>query len=355
MIIIIIIFFSLCNIVVVSTNIQTEWISNGADLFPLTNHASCLTPDKREIVVFGGVTFPSVIGNFLTLYNVDSNGWKNLTTSGQIPLGVKKHSILCLPDWTVLLFGGSTSDGKYVNSLYSLDLKALVWTKLVPKGNIPASRNSFGFHLDNQQLNVILFGGQGSSGFYQDTWLLNLETLYWSQLTTSGDIPSKRSSFASLVTPENELYVFGGIEFHRAEGYVGDLYKLHLGSKKWTKIPLEGYPPERRGLSSAVYVEEDFSILLFGGYDWDGNYRNDVRQLSLSDNYWHELYPTGQLPAPRSAHTAVLVNDVVHFIGGYCDQIPYQYVDWIRKDLPRLRLTWISENITNHQLYHNKD
>jgi len=315
--------------------INATWISNAKDLPERrTNAASCLTDDQKDIVVFGGVSENFQMLNSVLLYNIEKDEWIPLQATPSVE-PMKKMQLVCLSNRRVFLFGGTTSSGKYQSKSFILDINKKTWTEIQLKTDkIPNARISFALHLWKEN-ELILYGGQGPTGWYSDSWIFRLDTNEWIEHRTNGENPGKRSSFASVVL-KGKLFLFGGLEFHGSEGYLGDLYRLE--GSTWTKLNSAGYPPERRAVASAIAIERDESFLIFGGYNYAGFTKDDVRRYDVEKDWWDEVYPSGIIAPKRSAHISAFAADIMYVFGGIYDGLGIPSKEWIKKDSPRLKL-----------------
>jgi hypothetical protein len=103
---------------------------------------------------------------------------------------------------------------------------------------------------------VILFGGQGASGFLNDTWQWDGST--WTQLA-SPISPPALYGFA-LASLNKTVVLFGGYDTMGGFQETHDTWALTGGS--WTQLTPMTYPPARSfGAMAGVGGE----IVLFGG------------------------------------------------------------------------------------------
>ena len=80
----------------------------------------------------------------------------------------------------MILFGGTDLDRSF-DDTWAFDGSASRWVRLDTTGN-PPPRSQHGMVHDPATDQVIVFGGRGTNSQpYQDTWLLNLDTLEWIQ------------------------------------------------------------------------------------------------------------------------------------------------------------------------------
>ena len=95
----------------------------------------------------------------------------------------------------------------------------------------------------------------------------------------------------------------------------------------WTKQSLLG--PPARIENGLVYDSVHQRLVMFGGYDLDGNRLNDIWEYDGAAKVWSEVTPlTGAQPAPRSGEAMAFdpVRNVVVLFGGANNAIPPVYV-----------------------------
>eukprot|EP00884_Botryococcus_braunii_P009553 jgi/Botrbrau1/1859/Bobra.146_1s0048.2 len=173
---------------------------------------------------------------------------------------------------------------------------------------------------------ICLFGGSDDSGTRGDTWILDLHQGHWN---ACGDQPTQRCAWHALATastPEGEqLLVFGGEREQVAEG--SELPHSQLPEDEedllphnaialldpslafWVPITLAGEEgnllPARSG--HTLTTLDDGRVLLFGGLDDTGKFRNDSFVLDARRMTWMSLTSSGIIkgapPKARAYHT----------------------------------------------------
>ena len=93
--------------------------------------------------VFGGHggsgVFPNNLLNDVFILNLITNVWTKPTTSGTIPSGRRRGTLIVYGD-SMILFGGRTDEQTYTNDVYTLDLTTYKFTKLSTPGTSPSKR-----------------------------------------------------------------------------------------------------------------------------------------------------------------------------------------------------------------------
>lgn len=98
------------------------------------------------------------------------------------------HTLVLIPNEFLLLCGGRSENG-YLNDLYLFDLISNTWKKT--KTKIP-KRCLHSAILTEDGESIIIFGGHNADIFLNDTILLKTKSLEFTNIQTTGDIPSGR-------------------------------------------------------------------------------------------------------------------------------------------------------------------
>ncbi len=181
---------------------------------------------------------------------------------------------------TVVVFGGYGlgTCGTFCDDTWTFNGKT--WTKRFAS-HPPLGRNSAAMAFDERSQRVILFGGNGQSGFLGDTWALNEDG--WHQLHPAVSPAARGYIQMAYDDATGTIVLFGG---QGSAGTLGDTWIWKSGA--WT----QGHPansPSPRYEYSMAYNAASKKVVLFGGIDgsgafsdetwsWDGN--NWTRQLS---------------------------------------------------------------------------
>jgi hypothetical protein len=254
----------------------------------------------------------------------------------------------------MIVFGGTTEAEAPFNDVWVLSHAngqggTPVWTQLSPSGTPPAPRYSQTAVYDSKNNRMTVFGGYGP-GYFSDVWVLSHAnglggTPAWTQLEPSGTPPTGVVYASAVFDPnDNIMMVFGG-EDNGATAYSNGVWTLsHAnglgGSPQWANIVADGATgsPAQRAVHSAVYDATNNRMMIFGGEEFSGfarhNGLNDVWVLANANGLggtpaWTELKPSGGLPGPRIAQTAVYdanTNRMIMFAGENNDAA--YYVVW---------------------------
>jgi hypothetical protein len=209
------------------------------------------------------------------------------------------------------------------------------WTPVNVAGTHPKSRwgQSAAYDITNNR--VMMFAG--STGFpspcMNDYWVMtfanntNGKKPTWSSVVPTGTAPLIRTRHSAAYDPTtNSLIVFGG--FNCNSTYYNDVWVLSGANAlnvtpSWNKLSPVGLGPSIRQSSSAVYNTVTNTLTIFGG-DAGGAPFGDIWVLSFANGVggtpaWTEITPSNNGPSARSGHTATYdsKNDLMTVYGGY--------------------------------------
>lgn len=134
----------------------------------------------------------------------------------------------------------------------------------------------------------------------------------WVQLAPTGPTPSAPSNMNAVYDAAgNAMIVFGGESMPRnsATTVLSNANGLG-GMSAWAALSPMGQLPPGRDVHSVVYDSAHDRMIIFGGFSAGGPLLNDTWVLSNASGSagspsWAQLSPTGELPPPLAAHTAV--------------------------------------------------
>ncbi|KAG5244692.1 acyl-CoA-binding domain-containing protein [Salix suchowensis] len=159
---------------------------------------------------------------------------------------------------------------------------------------------------------VYVFGGCCGGLDFSDVLMLNLDTMVWNTLATTGQGPGPRDSHSAVLVGR-QMIVFGGTNGSKK---VNDLHILDLGTKEWINPECKGTPPSPRESHTATLIGDD-RIMVFGGSgEGEANYLNDLHVLDLKSMRWTSPEVKGNIPAPRDSHSAVQIGNKLFVYGG---------------------------------------
>ncbi|KAL6065611.1 Host cell factor 1 [Balamuthia mandrillaris] len=130
--------------------------------------------------------------------------------------------------------------------------------------------------------------------------------------TKKGCHPKARYSHTAT-TVGSKIYFIGGeyIEPFR----LNDIYCFDADTSVWTKIEPKEQNAEVPFLARHTAVAIGHNILVYGGYDGISNFY-DIFVFDTVENIWWQPLVSGDVPPPRSNHTAATVGNKMYIFGG---------------------------------------
>ncbi len=243
----------------------------------------------------------------LLVHNQTGNFWRNLNPSGTVPPARYGHSMVYLSagvSGKTILFGGETTVGP-ANDTWVYERTTNTWTELSPSGPLPSPRQGQAMVYDPANGQVIMFGGQGSAGYMNDTWAYDPAANTWTNLNPSGQLPSARVYHSMAFDPvSGKVILFGG--FGGAPDFLFDTWAYDPSANTWTQLHPSGSVPPARDLSAMAYDPPTAKMILFGGLGTGGDL-NDTWAYDPAANSWTNLNPAGPLPTARRGHAMVYI------------------------------------------------
>lgn len=188
------------------------------------------------------------------------------------------------------------------------------------------------FCLHCNEFSVLWFQGCCGGLHFSDVLMLNLDTMSWNILASTGQGPGPRDSHSAVLVGR-QMFVFGGTNGSKK---VNDLHVLDLVTKEWIRPECKGTPPCPRESHTATLIGDD-RIMIFGGSgEGEANYLNDLHILDLKTMRWSSPEVKGDIPVPRDSHGAVTVGKGLFVYGGDCGDRYHGDVDVLDTDT----LTW---------------
>lgn len=249
--------------------------------------------------------------------------WRRLAPLGsRRPPPRRDHSFVS-DHSRLYLFGGR--DGETLGDLWMYDFRSNVWFDLTPE-NGPPARFGHNAMWDWSSGRVIVFGGQGSSGFFNDLWAFDPETNQWTELAQGTSSPAPRYGAGAALgfglgdpnTEERRLLISHGFT---SQGRFDDTWQYELSSQTWTEISPAGPRPIERCLMRAVWDSQSRRLLMFGGQTTGTPFLGDLWELT--GDGWREI--TRELgPSPRNFYAMVFDEDrgYLTLFGGRTEQGP---------------------------------
>jgi len=193
-----------------------------------------------------------------------SEQWVKLTpTVSQNPGRRSNHSAVVDGAGNMLVFGGRSNLNQFQNNVFQLDLTTLNWSLVSTSGTPPAARENVVLAYDGLggRNRLVMHGGSaGIANRYDETWELDLNTFAWSLLSTGG--PPACSGHAGVIDPDTgTLMIFGGSDGATFDGF----WSYDLVANSWTQIAPAGDVPQSRWHQAMVWDSVAHRLVMVGG------------------------------------------------------------------------------------------
>ncbi len=272
----------------------------------LSEHAGAFVPNDTGgvIVVFGGSLgipencgFPERTYETTTwLYDVGCDSWTKLDASG--PAGRTRHTaVYDSANHRVLVYGGLSASGS-LSDTWALDMGSLEWSQISTTGAPPARINHAAVYDENGGRMLVFGGNLGPSVINidpaNDVWALDLTTNGWSDVTPAAAGPDERLWVSALYDPANDqMVIFGGGDdsaFTGTVSYRNDAWAWSdaSGEPTWTEVGGgQRNVPDGRFWAGWTYDDVNKRYVLFGGHDATSlGNRNDTWFLDPATDEW---------------------------------------------------------------------
>ncbi|CAD5218519.1 unnamed protein product [Bursaphelenchus okinawaensis] len=238
------------------------------------------------------------------------------------PLPRHGHKAVAIREYMIVFGGGNEG---IVNELYVFNANKNTWFKPVVRGEEMPGLAAFGMDSDGEK--IYIFGGMINSKKYSDQFY-ELDSRRWEYRNlriraprNNALPPCGRLGHSLNVDNERIAYIFGGMarDEDGSIRYLDDLYMVDMNPSKplaYEKIEI-GYGPCPRESHTSTLYETDKQKFLFIYGGMNGDRLGDIWILDLIHFAWREIQAVGQIPRPRSLHSASLVGDRIFVFGGW--------------------------------------
>ncbi|XP_077497719.1 kelch domain-containing protein 3-like [Amblyomma americanum] len=253
--------------------------------------------------------------NRVDVFIFDTASYRWHTVQTQLPDGeptdISSHTVTAYGHCAYLWGGRCISARSHV---YRFDTNTLTWSRPQVFGEQPPSLYGKAACAVGNRMHIV-----GTWNRRLDMWFLDLDTMEWHRVPTSGQAPACFFFTASAIG--TRIYVWGGVQIqenHSLGGRVCDnsLYYLETATSTWVRPRVQGTAPVgRKGHAAFAYKEE---LCVFGGRSvQQGTYFADMHKYEPETSCWTEVRPFGSGPSARCFPGCSTTGERVFAFGGY--------------------------------------
>jgi hypothetical protein len=226
-------------------------------------------PVGDRVIVYGGWTGSSGLGQVLSLQLRPAPSWGPLQATGTLPPALYGHSAIYDPVRARIVYFGGITSGSPTNQVWTLTLGPNPsWSLLTVSGTPPVPRSGQSAVYDASRDRMLVFGGYDGSSYHNDVWELDFSpSPSWSEVQAT-PAPGVRSGQTAVYDPGmDRMILFGG---SNGTNYLADTWALSFdGGPHW--VPLAAGPGART-LATSIYDPAAGGMWMFGGLGSAGGY-----------------------------------------------------------------------------------
>ena len=198
--------------------------------------------------------------------------------------------------------------------LLALSLATFQWSATPPRNPGPAPRASAGIAIDLVRRRLLVCGGMPPSligDTFSDAWALSLDNApVWSKLVPDAmRAPIRGAASDGYDASRRRMVVFGGSD--ERGGFRNDTWVVDVRKDPaWAPLSTRGAPPPPRYWHVSAWDPRRDQLIVYGGFNGDPNHPfADLWSLSFAHGTptWSQLTPPG--PAPSGRMLSQLVYD----------------------------------------------
>uniref|UniRef100_A0A803N7P4 Acyl-CoA-binding domain-containing protein n=1 Tax=Chenopodium quinoa TaxID=63459 RepID=A0A803N7P4_CHEQI len=244
-------------------------------VFPATSGHHMIVWGQKLLLLDGHSKYSSCVT--VLILDLETQECGVMETIGEIPVAREGESVTLVGS-KLIVFGGEDIHRKLLNDIYILDLDTMTWNKVEATQNPPSPRYDHAATVHAERY-LLVFGGSSHSTCFNDLYVLDLETMEWSQPETRGDYVSPRAGHSGITVHGNWYIVGGGDNKSGAlDTLVLDMTKLvwsvvtsvkprdplarkQLDSTKTENTEVEGAGQKQDGFSGTTSVKDAKRLL----------------------------------------------------------------------------------------------
>jgi len=245
----------------------------------------------KEMIIWGGRNNEKRFSNG-AIYNPITKEWREINLIGA-PYARNNHCAV----WTgreMLIWGGETDYG-LTNTGHRYDPAKDKW-EVMSTENAPIARTSFTAVWTGSKM--IIWGGLLQDNVLNDGGIYDPQTDTWTPVSTK-DAPSARH-WHSAVWDGKRMIIWGGFDPVN-DKYLNDGGLYDPSTDSWKPINTDN-APIGRWKHLALYLNDKYGMLIWGGYNYTKRYLNSGALYNPEKDTWKSISDKNA-PVGREMHT----------------------------------------------------
>lgn len=251
---------------------------------PAEDHVAIYDPIGYRMLLHGGED--GLTRNALWAFDLRTHTWSDLTDD-RAPAQEDHTAIYDSRRKRLVTYGGFNTETARITEMYAYYLDPASpaygrWLQVQAFSVPPPGRMGHTAVYDSLNDRMVVFGGWDMEhrDFLGDTWVFRFESGNWRQIKTSrAHPPKRRHAVGVLDTKRNWLVIYGG---HGERGYFNDVWAFDLTEDLWLNITPG---PQPRIDHQAVYDTRSGSVLIYGGDAHMHGKFHDLWQLTIPPDF----------------------------------------------------------------------
>ena len=284
-------------------------------------HRMFYDPVRESVMLYEGASWEDEYTFYDDMweYEYDSGLWLEVQMSNT-PSGRFNAMVTYIPKRHQLFLFGGFSRNERISDTWILDLETMVWTELNPV-DTPSPRSDSSVSYDPENDVVILFSGYRNDEVKtQQTWVYSFEEENWVEMFPENPPLHQYGHFMVYVPETGQHLMYPGHwsvlsgSVTTQHGYGGDIWEYKYQENEWVEYVADSRP-QGRYWGTVVHDQDENRIVLFGGQgttDFDDTWSYDLESQS-----WDPI-TQGDKPSKRIGSNIAYdpVNKVFVLFGG---------------------------------------
>ena len=275
--------------------------------------------------------------NSIKLFYLDTEIYHNYVDSADFPTSRKNH-VAWTYNGSIYTFGGISNTGKHLNDMWRYDISTNKWFEIKTTGDIPEARELPGWYFINGS-GLILYGGRSSSSILSDLFLFEPKSSKWSLLSDSKSsaIPRYSSCISFIFFT---VIIYGGVT---SNSQVHEIWIYRFDTDSFQQVEIESKTILDIKNFRCVFDNDGLtlSIFLFGGNDLRNEVNQKVYKVVIRNYLEYDMKAVASLEFENrdlmlSEFALEVDYPYVYLFGGRINQQVSQYVfalDYTKKKI----------------------